>query len=69
MPTILCNGIGGEFFIREFWCFPSKMGDFSVQAHNQTLLEEGSKPGMVTQINSKLGSILVRNTFSMCVAF
>ena len=45
------------------------MGDFSVQAHNQTLLEEGSKPGMVTQMNSKLGSILVRNTFSMCVAF
>ena len=39
------------------------------QACNQTLLEGGSKPGMVTQMNSRLGPILVRNTFSMCVAF
>ena len=28
-----------------------------MQAHNQTFLEGGSKPGMVTQMNSKWGSL------------
>ena len=35
------------------------------QAHNQTFLEGGSEPGMVTQMNSKWGHLLVRSTFSM----
>ena len=36
-----------------------------LQACNQTLLERGSKPDMVTQINSKWGPLFVRSAFSM----
>lgn len=35
--------------------------------YSQTLLEVGSSPGMITQM--KWGLLIVRSTFSMCIAY
>ena len=54
--------VGHKACLLSYWMWLSTRE----QAHNQTLLE-GSKPGMVTQMNLKWGPLFVR--ISMCIAY